>query len=69
MKHVLRSIGTILVMFTLAYLMGCFTHASFDITQWTSGARGLVGGMGGIMSILIGVAVFAASVELDESED
>jgi hypothetical protein len=51
MKHIINIVFILLSVFLVIYLLGSFSQASFDISQWTEHARG-------ITAVFIGLCMF-----------
>lgn len=66
MKNVITFVLLFALLFGLCYLIGSFSQASFDITQWNVDDRKMLGSLGGFFS-----ACFAAigTGMLSDSED
>jgi hypothetical protein len=61
MKIIIYSLLYSLLIFGLFYLIGSFIETTFDIREWDSASRGVVGVFGGFASILVGLIYFGSS--------
>ena len=55
-RTVLFSFG-LLIGFLIAYLIGCFTSADFNIQNWAETSRVVIAFIGTIFGLLLGVAL------------
>jgi hypothetical protein len=60
-KNVILFLFVSFLLFSLCYLIGAFTMASFDISKWNIQQRGMVGVFGGIISLCIAGGITSMS--------
>jgi len=53
MKLALIFLGTLTFLFLIAYLLGSFASATFDISKWEENTRHNVASLGGFFGIII----------------
>lgn len=65
MKLILMTLFYSLLIFGIFYLLGSFIETTFDIKEWSSESRGVVGVLGGACSIIVG-GIYFTSTKLNQ---
>lgn len=67
MKTILKAFGTFIGVMFLFYLLGSFSQANLNLSQWTEGAREVTTMLGGMIAIMATAGMVIADIDKTDS--